>query len=236
MDSLQEKTVNQENCDTNTGSDEQGDLLAFAYQLGSHGILFPNGVTRGEAAMLLHTIDKMIIEKYSPSFVQLHDSVIEECGNMLFQLVFDIDNGRIYDTLKEKLLSLTQKDYTDLDRIKQSLAAFESGLYFPCACGVLSMIEGTMGRTLGSTDTRLYFLLNQISEKSKHKEKAIILAGLKGFVSQLAKSERFNNPDEPAFINRHWLLHGRSKRSIGKYDCLRLLVAYCDILQLIFEE
>lgn len=36
---------------------------------------------------------------------------------------------------------------------------------------------------------------------------------------------RFENENEPPYVNRNWLLHGRSEREIQRYECIQLLNA-----------
>ena len=118
-------------------------------------------------------------------------------------------------------------------RIQQVLKAFEDGLYYPCACAVTTMIEGTLGETAKSAETSMKKLINSVSFKVNHPEKDYILNNLKGFISVLTKSLNFINDSEPTILNRHWLLHGRIKKEIRKIDCLILLNAFREILELL---
>lgn len=33
---------------------------------------------------------------------------------------------------------------------------------------------------------------------------------------------RFENENKPPYVNRNWLLHGRSEREIQRYECIQL--------------
>ena len=44
------------------------------------------------------------------------------------------------------------------------------------------------------------------------------------FIEQLYSSYKFSEL-EPHFLNRHWLMHGRSSFEINEMDCIRLLNA-----------
>lgn len=39
------------------------------------------------------------------------------------------------------------------------------------------------------------------------------------------KKDTFENDQEPPYVNRNWLLHGRCDRDIERYECIQLLNA-----------
>ena len=230
-----------------TGNDHHNDqpiskteLLWVAYNLGKKGLIFPGKIKRGDMAFFLHCDFESIqkakdeIKSRKANQEEIDDeSVYTFIHLQSFQRIFEFSNGKYYNVLKNELKKYYSESADESIKMQQILQAFEDGLYYPCACALAAMIEGTLGRAAQSADTRLYELIKNVSPEREHPEKDLILENLKGFISELAKSSRFVTEQEPTFLNRHWLLHGRSEKEIKKIDCLILLNALREILELI---
>ena len=149
----------------------------------------------------------------------------------LYCRLYEMSNGKYYEILKNTRVA--SKEFRE-DAIQQCFSAFEQEQYFLCTCGLLTIIEGLLAKYAQSSNTRLSSLLRKIEDKvdqGQDLEQILAVENIKGYIELLTAKSDFQNGIEPSTLNRHWILHGRSQRSVGKADCLRLF----SILSLILE-
>lgn len=112
--------------------------------------------------------------------------------------------------------------------VRECWSAFSSKLFAVCATSLLSVIEGVLSEfSEDKADVRMMKVCQkQVDEYPadggtilKH-----VWISYNNFIRNLYKKSDFNS-DEPAEVNRHWLLHGRSDFEIEEIDCLRLFNA-----------
>lgn len=111
----------------------------------------------------------------------------------------------------------------------QAFKAFGQGLYYPCYAAITSQIEGLLSdidrdyikgiwwrekvqkmfEDLGDID---YFDL-------------LLYQSLESFIKEFTDKYNFDK-EEPTYLNRHWVLHGRTIKEIAQIDCIKLIRAF----------
>ena len=115
--------------------------------------------------------------------------------------------------------------------IKQAFYAYECGNYALSILGMLAAIDALLSNVSGMINSTgmmqrinsIFDKLNQKRTVTKQEMKDLCLGyttavTLKG----LTINRRFDE-SEPDGINRHWLMHGRSRREISRLDCIKML-------------
>ena len=114
---------------------------------------------------------------------------------------------------------------------KQAMDAFESGNNDLALLGFLSIIDGLLSDVSNNiTSTSIYGRANPILEKlensevvenSEYAELALLMTFRDTMESLGAKSDF--SKKEPQNLNRHWIMHGRSRRRRTKLDCVKII-------------
>lgn len=217
------------------------ELVKIAYSSGKRGIILPSHIILEDAAHLLYLAHQMFDGNNCYKYMICKDSTLNKAEfhrlaiDYLYTELYRMDEGKYYDILKRDIIDNGELKETVPELIQQCFSAFEGNLYFPCACGLLSIIEGLLAKYSQSANTRLLSLFERIDEKIKQSqdlELILTATNVKGYIELLTKKSDFQNGVEPDMLNRHWLLHGRSKRNIGKADCLRLFIIIALVLEI----
>ena len=121
--------------------------------------------------------------------------------------------------------------------IDESCFAFEHGKYAICADALISVIEGILSTFWeDKSNTRMMQIcqakVNDLADEKDQITKKYIWTSYNKFIRKLFEKNNFAS-EEPSFINRHWLLHGRSSYDIEEIDCLRLLNAVSSICMIV---
>lgn len=78
-----------------------------------------------------------------------------------------------------------------------------------------------------------------IEPLSQYIETVLILPSIDGFINNYYDSgNRFENGKEPSFLERNWLMHGLTKRTVTESDCVKLFNVVCSLhyaLHTVFE-
>lgn len=117
--------------------------------------------------------------------------------------------------------------------IKECWFAFENKKYFICANSLVAAVEGILS-TFWEDKKNIWMMqvcqakVDALANETDHLIEKYIWISYSKFIRKLYEKSDFNN-DEPRFINRHWLLHGRSSYNIEELDCLRLFNAVSSI-------
>ena len=139
---------------------------------------------------------------------------LEDDSEKLQSLFHGIQNSKI----KSGLIKIVEECWT----------AYQQQLYVICAISLLTVIEGVLSEF--STNKKKTNMKEVCSEyiASMSENESVIIKNVwnsyEQFISKLYASSNFNDI-EPANINRHWLLHGRSSFDVDKVDCIRLFNA-----------
>jgi len=114
--------------------------------------------------------------------------------------------------------------------LTQTISAYENGHYDLAAMGIISIFDGLLFDfsgmpTITQISKRAEAFLDKFSETGflENEEYAILALHLtyNETVKSLAARAPFNEK-EPEKLNRHWIMHGRSRRKRTELDCMKL--------------
>ena len=176
-------------------------------------------------------------------FRSLNANEVEEilsCDDMDSYLTDRIERNDF--VLLEEIMEVCQDSYllsdTNTRIVYQSIKTIEQGFFDLALVGMVSAFDGALSKATNDSETsiknRLDALKNKIRDSSesldKVQEKDITLFGT--YISwtktmdSFQKSTDFSKPEkEPAFINRHWVAHGRKTSCASKLDCYKMIGA-----------
>lgn len=114
--------------------------------------------------------------------------------------------------------------------LEQSVAAFKSGRCDLAVIGLTSIIDGLLSDVSGNKTTNIATRAKTILAKIEQNEfvdsdEYAILALVLTFEKTMnifSASSDFSKK-EPKGLNRHWIMHGRSRRKKTKLDCVKLI-------------
>ena len=196
--------------------------------LGREGYILPRLVTKETLASAFYSADKMV-SALQDSFEKLSDSdKLSVFHQHLIWAIFEFKQKEYYKNLKDRLKAYFSKIYGNAEQMEQIFQCFEQGLYYPCICGVVPLAEKLLFNIDRPTDTAHDRLLRAKVKKllgveNNDRENILLKANLTGYVQFLYKSSSFSDV-EPKNINRNWLLHGRTNRTVSEDDCLNVFI------------
>lgn len=131
------------------------------------------------------------------------------------------NNNEFYNRMNR--INLTKEERFK-NSYQQCLFAFENEKYIICINTLFSILEGVLRIYVNDAQNISVAkisknILDEISESSIHHT---IWEINKEIITKWFKYER-DSLAEPEFLNRNWLLHGRSEYDVSKYDCLKLM-------------
>ena len=113
---------------------------------------------------------------------------------------------------------------------EQTVGAYHDGQYDLAAIGLIAVIDGVLSEASSNLTHKPFDRCKAIFDKIAHKnaldsdEYAIMSLGLtyQAMVDTLYKTVPFSEK-EPKYLNRNWIMHGRSKRKKTQLDCIKLI-------------
>jgi hypothetical protein len=110
----------------------------------------------------------------------------------------------------------------------ECVKAYENNLYSACLTTLITVLEGFIS-TFGDDpqDVRVMRVCKFYADeelKKKNNIKSLCWLSIYEFTKSLYEKSDFTQP-EPSEVNRHWVLHGRTERTAGKTDCIRVFNA-----------
>lgn len=113
---------------------------------------------------------------------------------------------------------------------EQTISAYHNGQYDLATIGLIAMIDSVLSEASRNLTHKPFERCNAIFNKIAHKnaldsdEYAIMSLGLtyQAMVDTLYKTVPFSEK-EPKNLNRHWIMHGRSKKKKTRLDCIKLI-------------
>ncbi len=125
--------------------------------------------------------------------------------------------------------------------IEECIFAHENGRFIVASITLLTIIEGILSKfDSDKTNIRMMKVCQQqvdniVNVDEKELLKKHMWVSYKNFITKLYAKSDFNL-DEPSFINRHWLLHGRSEYNLSEVDCLKLFNAVSTIASIVDSD
>lgn len=114
--------------------------------------------------------------------------------------------------------------------LSEIFVSIRSGLYRVAIPAILTVIEGFINSTLVSQSivsekaTGVVSSIERAGWHTKGPQKDYFVPSAYRFICKLFSRSDFTQ-DEPSFLNRHWILHGRASTEWGLADALRLVNA-----------
>ncbi len=154
---------------------------------------------------------------------------------------FEEENGIVISNIQKDL----EKKYTDPNNKKyfsRGYEAFQNGDYMTSAMYLVALLEARVDRLVqfppntkykdkysnkGFVDVKKEQFEQASSFFTKRYYFLDVYPSLIAFLNRLFVDGeyKFGNKIEPPYINRNWLLHGRSSREIERWECIQLLNA-----------
>lgn len=114
--------------------------------------------------------------------------------------------------------------------LEQSISTYHSGQYDLAAIGLIAVIDSVLSEASRNLTHKPFDRCNAIFDKIAHNnaldsdEYAIMSLGLtyQAVVDMLYNTVLFSE-EEPEHLNRHWIMHGRSKKKKTRLDCIKLI-------------
>lgn len=146
------------------------------------------------------------------------------------------DKFRVVGNTIEKCRANSYMDcYTYL--FDQSVKAFMNGQLDLAVIGFTSIIDGLLTDVSGNHTTGIATRASAIIEKLKENETVdsdeyaliILVLTFEKTMKLFSATSDFKR-GEPKELNRHWIMHGRSRRRKTELDCVKLINFICGIL------
>lgn len=189
------------------------------------------------AILLLSTNQFTLTKPLSPRSI-IRSIRANQLNKLDEYLLSQSDSGKEFDIHKtlESIIH-SQHIVKHKENAQECIDAFNNGLYFPTAVGIISIVDGVISDISNDQKTNFARRIKKI-QKAALRIFENITPEIKlddvNFINQniafvsfyTAQCDFFNGSDfadsEPPSINRHWIMHGRSSRRTSKLDCIKL--------------
>jgi hypothetical protein len=158
--------------------------------------------------------------------------------NEFFYWYFTENENYNFKKLIEDILD-TKIDEKYKRAVDECVYAYYNSKYIICSITLLTVIEGILSRFYpDKTNTKMMKVCQkQVDTIDGNKDiiKKYVWISYNNFIRKLYKKSNFDS-EEPSFINRHWILHGRSEYNLTDIDCIRLFNAVSSICCIVGME
>ena len=119
--------------------------------------------------------------------------------------------------------------YSEL--FSQTISAYQATHYHLACLGMLAMVDGALSDVSENKKTSYRVRLQEIEKKIADKfelndlEKKLmcIYVSMDSFEESIFKNSDFTK-DEPEDLNRHWMIHGRTRREYTELDFIKIIL------------
>ena len=136
---------------------------------------------------------------------------------------------------KKRLVSLIDrcncsiKSYNNIELFSQIVSAFEQNSYHLACIGLFAVIDGLLSQASMKNTTGyrerfkiIHDKVNSETPLSRLDKRLICLYYAFDKIDNTAFRDSRFHEEEPSNINRHWTIHGRSRRHYELIDCIKL--------------
>jgi len=113
-------------------------------------------------------------------------------------------------------------------KFNECINAYEKGMYSVCLTTLITILEGFIFLFCDQpNDTRVMRICKFHADeemKRKNNIRGLCWLSMYEYTKVLYQKSDFTQP-EPIKLNRHWLQHGRTEKTVEKTDCIRVLNA-----------
>lgn len=131
--------------------------------------------------------------------------------------------------MTKKAISIIEEELMVDPLWKQSLDAYRRDDYALSILGFAALTDRLLSKYSGMDDTGIKIRVNQLIERAKDRQlddqeaaEVFLINTYEHCADVYGLACRFND-NEPAMLNRHWLMHGRRTIPVTKLDCVKLL-------------
>ena len=142
-----------------------------------------------------------------------------------------------FDNNEQKMTLLVQRcgalrEITDYKKLYfQTIEAYNKKHYHLACIGLFSILDGILADVSEITDTKFGLRIDKIENKIKDevelnevdRKTLCIYIAIEQSKTHLFAHSDFSQ-EEPTSLNRHWLLHGRTRKEYTNYDVLKILL------------
>ncbi len=161
---------------------------------------------------------------------ELGESTDDEIDDYFLTVYLGENNneGRLKPTFAELLKSTKIEKWKSL--LEEVLECIENGQYRVCVPSLLTILEGFTAECLceqfkiSPRETNVPIALKRTKRHEGGNMNSLMWMSLVVFLEHLFASSDFER-NSPTFINRHWILHGRSATDWTATDALKLVNA-----------
>lgn len=176
--------------------------------LAAHQVVFTGDISSELAREISHTNDV--------------DTIVE-------QYYFDGETPRINEVIMRCEQSVLIKPYATL--FSQIISAYSAGYYHLACIGLFSLADGVLSDFTEIPGTQYKKRIAAIEQKMDNKlelddmdkKTLCIHQTITAFEESIFK-DNYSFTNENTDLNRHWVMHGRSRRAYSRYDCLKILL------------
>lgn len=151
--------------------------------------------------------------------------------------IYEDNNENILHSIQQEILDEIQQISTK-KQFKEATECYDAGLYYACTYSLSPIIEGLIENKISPRSIKVIKSFENMTEELQKglikdpKIRLFIL--LKTYIENCYAKDSDFSKDEPDFINRHWIAHGRYKtREMTKVDCLKLFSALYAMVKVI---
>ena len=158
----------------------------------------------------------------------------KDIDNILLEIETKNDDKKINNTIdvciKCGLLQNHQFQF------EQAIGAYRRNEYNIVITAMLPILDSLLSRYSGQIGTNMNRRMEKIIKKFKLNEIpedeyiawSILDETLTTAIETLTEVIKFDK-NEPQTLNRHWIIHGRSKRKISQLDCIKIINCICAV-------
>ena len=142
---------------------------------------------------------------------------------------FENDGRNMNGTIARCNAYMQSSAYSDL--FTQTLAAYSSAHYHLACIGMFALIDGILADFSDNKKTGYRVRIDAIEKKitdrlelnDLDKKTLCVCKTMYAFEESIFK-DNYSFENEPHDLNRHWVMHGRTKRVYTRYDFLKILL------------
>lgn len=145
------------------------------------------------------------------------------------QFYTENDNHEINSVIERCRQAKQTSDYSEL--FSQTISAYQAEHYHLACLGMLAMVDGTLSDVSENRKTGYKIRLEEIEKKiadkfeldDLEKKMMCIYVSMNSFEETIFKNSDFAQA-EPSDLNRHWIIHGRTRREYTKLDFIKTIL------------
>lgn len=158
-----------------------------------------------------------------------HLSQIDNVDAVVKQYYFEGEYPRINEVIKRCKQSMQLAPYSNL--FDQVVSAYSTDHFHLACIGLFSILDGVLSDFTEIPGTQYRKRITAIEEKMDNqlelddmdKKTICIHKTITSFEDSIFK-DYYSFVNEPDVLNRHWVMHGRSRRDYTRFDCLKILL------------